>query len=85
MEQLPERRQKARRVWMRPVWWVAAAVCALFVSTAAWLVIPEASQQSQRPVAEVQKSSQSEEAYFNAAADYIMLDNQDIYAYLSEY
>jgi hypothetical protein len=55
------------------------------VSTAAWLVIPEASQQSQRPVAEVQKSSQSDEAYFNAAADYIMLDNQDIYAYLSEY
>ena len=85
MEQLPERRQKARRVWMRPVWWVAAVVCALFVSTAAWLVIPEASQQSQRPVAEVQKPSQSDEAYFNAAADYIMLDNQDIYAYLSEY
>jgi nicotinate-nucleotide pyrophosphorylase len=36
-------------------------------------------------VAEVQKPSQSDEAYFNAAADYIMLDNQDIYAYLSEY
>ena len=26
MEQIPDRRPKARRVWMRPVWWAAAAV-----------------------------------------------------------
>ena len=52
MEQIPDRRPKARRVWMRPVWWAAAAVCALFVSTAAWLVIPGESQQNQSPVAE---------------------------------
>lgn len=85
MEQLPERRQKARRVWMRPVWWAAAAVCALFVSTAAWLVIPSESQQAQGQVAEVHQQGQPDDAYFDAAADYVMLDNQDIYACLSDY
>ena len=88
MEQIPDRRPKARRVWMRPVWWAAAAVCALFVSTAAWLVIPSESQQNQGHVAEVlqQKQNQPDEAFFDEAADYMMLDNQDIYACLaSEY
>ena len=88
MEQIPDRRPKARRVWMRPVWWAAAAVCALFVSTAAWLVIPSESQQNQGHVAEVlqQKQNQSDDAFFDEAADYMMLDNQDIYACLaSEY
>ena len=83
MEQLPERRQKARRVWMRPVWWAAAAVCALFVSTAAWLVIPNESQQAQGQVAEVIQQSQPDDAFFDEAADYMMLDNQDIYACLA--
>ena len=88
MEQIPDRRPKARRVWMRPVWWAAAAVCALFVSTAAWLVIPSESQQNQGHVAEVlqQKQNQPDDAFFDEAADYMMLDNQDIYACLaSEY
>ena len=88
MEQIPDRRPKARRVWMRPVWWAAAAVCALFVSTTAWLVIPGESQQNQGHVAEVlqQKQNQSDDAFFDEAADYMMLDNQDIYACLaSEY
>jgi hypothetical protein len=85
MNQLPERRQKARRVWMRPVWWAAAAVCALFVSTAAWLVIPNESKPSQGQVAEVIQQSQPDDAYFDAAADYVMLDNQEIYACLSDY
>jgi 4-amino-4-deoxy-L-arabinose transferase-like glycosyltransferase len=85
MNQLPERRPKARRVWMRPVWWAAAAVCALFVSTAAWLVIPNESKPSQGQVAEVIQQSQPDDAYFDAAADYVMLDNQEIYACLSDY
>ena len=74
---------KARRVWMRPVWWAAAAVCALFVSTAAWLVIPGESQQNQGHVAEVIQQSQPDDAFFDEAADYMMLDNQDIYACLA--
>ena len=71
---------------MGPVWWAAAAVCALFVSTAAWLVIPGESQQNQGHVAEVIQQSQPDDAFFDEAADYMMLDNQDIYACLaSEY
>ena len=63
----------------------AAAVCALFVSTTAWLVIPGESQQNQGHVAEVlqQKQNQPDEAFFDEAADYMMLDNQDIYACLA--
>lgn len=83
MDQLPERRQKARQVWMRPVWWAAAAVCVLFISTTAWLVFPKASQQPQAQVAEVMQ--QPDDAFFDAAADYMMIDNQDIYACLSDY
>ena len=83
MDKLPERRQKARTVWMRPVWWAAAAVCALFVSTAAWLAWPQASDPSQGPMAEVVVQQQPDDAFFDEAADYMMLDNQDIYACLA--
>ena len=84
MDTLPDRRQKARTVWMRPVWWAAAAVCALFVSTAAWLAWPQASAPSQGPMAEVVQQ-ESDDTFFDEAADYMMLDNQDIYACLSAY
>jgi hypothetical protein len=36
-------------------------------------------------VVQKQQPQQPDEAFFEAAADYMMLDNQDIYACLSEY
>jgi len=60
-------------------------VCALFVCAAVWLSWPESPQQKQ--VAEVvqkQQVQQPDDAFFDAAADYMMLDNQDIYTYLAE-
>ena len=84
MQSLPERRPRAKTVWMRPVWWAAAAVCALFVSTAVWLSWPSSSQQEQKEMAEVVQQ-QADDTFFDEAADYMMLDNQDIYACLADY
>jgi hypothetical protein len=36
-------------------------------------------------VVQKQQVQQPDDAFFDAAADYMMLDNQDIYACLSEY
>lgn len=88
MQSLPDRHPRAKTVWMRPVFYAAASVCALFVCATVWLAWPSSSQQEQKTVAEavqfVQKQ-QPDDAFFDAAADYMMLDNQDIYAYLSDY
>ena len=86
MQSLPERRPRAKRIWMRPVFYAAAHVCALFVCGAVWLSWPESSQQKQvAVVVQKQQVQQPDDAFFDAAADYMMLDNQDIYACLSEY
>ena len=83
MQSLPERRPRAKSVWMRPVFYAAASVCALFVCASVWMLWPKASTVSQGQVAEVVQ--EPDDAYFNEAADYMMLDNQDIYACLSDY
>lgn len=85
MQSLPDRRPRAKRVWLRPVFYAAASICALFVCAAVWLSWPDASQQEQKEVAEVVQQQQSDETFFDAAADYMMLDNHDIYACLSDY
>ena len=81
MEQIPDRRPKARRVWMRPVWWAAAAVCALFVSTTAWLVIPGESQQNQGHVAEVLQQKEQFEAYMTAQREVNVLTDCETFIY----
>ena len=42
-------------------------------------------KQEQKEVAEVVQQQQPDESFFDAAADYMMLDNHDIYACLSDY
>lgn len=84
MQSLPERRPRAKAIWMRPVFYAAASVCALFVCAAVWLSWPQASAPSQGPMAEVVQQ-EPDDTFFDEAADYMMLDNQDIYAYLSDY
>ena len=83
MQSLPERRPRAKTIWMRPVFYAAASVCALFVCATVWLSWPKSSTMPQGQVAEVVQ--EPDEAFFDEAADYMMLDNQDIYACLSDY
>lgn len=87
MQSLPERRPRAKTIWLRPVFYAAASVCALFVCATVWLSWPDSSQQEQKSVAEAVQTvqQQPDDAFFDEAADYIMLDNQDIYACLSDY
>ena len=88
MQSLPERRPRAKTLWLRPVLYAAASVCALFVCATVWLSWPDSSQQEQKTVAEAVQAvqqQQPDDAFFDEAADYIMLDNQDIYACLSDY
>ena len=88
MQSLPDRRPRAKTVWLRPVLYAAASVCALFVCATVWLSWPRSSQQDQKDVAEAVQAvqmQQPDDAFFDEAADYMMLDNQAIYACLSDY
>ena len=82
MQQLPEKRKpRAKSVWLRPWYYAAACVCALLVSATVWFAWPEKDIQ-QAPVAVADQQEQMDA--FEEAADYMMLDNYDIYAYMSE-
>ena len=77
MQQLPERPAKARQVRMRrPIYIAAACLAALLFM----------SQSEAQPQAPAQLAVQQEvvEESIDEAADYMMLDNHDIYALLSE-
>jgi len=84
MERLPEREPKAKIIWLRkPVYYAAACVCALLVLAAGWLLMPESDVRTSAPV-QLSAQQQSADEALDEAADYMMLDNHDIYAYLSE-
>ena len=88
MQSLPDRRPRAKTIWLRPVFYAAASVCALFVCATVWLSWPSSSQQDQKGVAEAVQAvqmQQPDDTYFDEAADYMMLDNQAIYACLADY
>ena len=82
MASLPERQQHAKHVWLRPMRYAAAVVCVLAMGAMAWFALSSSPDVLQPIQAEaVQMSSDAE---FEAATDYVMLDNYDIYACLSE-
>ena len=88
MQNLPEQPQqrRAKSVFMRPVFYAAASVCALLVAGAAWMWQSKAEKTAVTAVqAKVEnRSQQSEnEEYMDEAADYMMLDNHEIYSYLA--
>ena len=89
MQNLPEQpKRRAKSVFMRPVFYAAAGVCALLVAGAAWMWHPSEEVSSSAPVQAkaVSQPQQQDNAdgYFDEAADYMMLDNHEIYAYLAE-
>jgi len=72
----------AKVVWLRPVLYAAASVCALFISVVAYQ--SHSDKGTAAPTQTVVANNQMlMDDYFDEAADYVMLDNQDIYAYLS--
>jgi hypothetical protein len=74
--------RKARVVWLRPVLYAAASVCALFLSVTTYQYFTgQGSAVSTEQVAKVATVSSSQDA-FDEAADYVMIDNQEIYACL---
>jgi hypothetical protein len=88
MQNLPEQpKRRAKSVFMRPVFYAAASVCALLVAGAAWMWHPTTEATSAdavqaKTVALPQQDASGE--YIDEAADYMMLDNHEIYAYLAE-
>lgn len=84
MQQLPERPVKARQVRMRRSLYIAAAcIAVLFISGAAWLFMSQPETQPQTPV-QMAAQQESMEESIDEAADYMMLDNHEIYALLSD-
>ena len=90
MSNLPEQpKRRAKSVFMRPAFYaVAASVCALLVAGAALMWGPSAEVSSPTSVqAKATTQPQQQDAsgeYMEEAADYMMLDNHEIYAYLAE-
>ena len=79
-ERQPELQPRAKRVWLRPLRYAAAVVCVFALGALSWLVLsPESHQPIQAKAVQL-----SNDAEFEAAADYVMLDNYDIYACLSD-
>ena len=86
MEQLPER--QAVTIMMRPSRWLrwrpyvaAASICAVVFGSGLFLLNHEADQ----PVDETSLAVQSAAYSVEEAADYVMLDNDDLYSYLADY
>ena len=89
MASLPEREPvaavpKARRVALRPLYYAAAAVCAFLISVVVWQSFPETTTTQPMPVQASVASQEVNDDDFEEAADYMMLDNYDIYACLTD-
>lgn len=76
-QEIPMPVKKAKTVWLRPVLYAAASVCALFISVTAYQHFT--SKPAEIPVEQVAVYTEDS---FDEAADYAMIDNQDIYACL---
>lgn len=81
MNSLPKRQPKAKSIWLRPIFYAAASICALLICTGAYLALSEEPKHEATLVTTPQQEVYDE---FDEAADYMMLDNHDIYALLSE-
>ena len=80
MASLPERQPRAKQVWLRPLRYAAAVVCVFAMGALSWFAL---SPESHQPI-QAEAVQLSSDADFEAAADYVMLDNYDIYACLSD-
>lgn len=77
-QDMPMIEKMAKTVWLRPVLYAAASVCALFISVTAYQHFT--AQPVENTTEQVAVYSDNS---FDEAADYVMIDNQDIYACLT--
>ena len=77
-QDMPMIEKMAKTVWLRPVLYAAASVCALFISVTVYQHFTEQTVENTTE----QVAVYSEDS-FDEAADYVMIDNQDIYACLT--
>ena len=88
MQNLPEQpKRRTKSVFMRPVFYAAASVCALLVAGAAWMWQAKCETSTDTVQAQAVVQPQQQEVsgeYMDEAVDYMMLDNHEIYAYLAE-
>ena len=77
-QDMPMIEKMAKTVWLRPVLYAAASVCALFISVTAYQHFT--AQPVENTTEQVAVYSDNS---FAEAADYVMIDNQDIYACLT--
>ena len=89
MKQLPEHKasvieiQKPKDKTKRPLWFVAASVAAILLSSLVYISIPSSRSDASVSSAALQAmNTASQDSYVDQAADYAMVDNSDIYAYL---
>ena len=92
MAQLPEQQPVARTVSITVRRWLYAAACsvlALAMGVSYYFLQSQSTSTDAAPMAAVAPAvsvtnEASDNSYFEDAADYVMLDNTEIYAYLSE-
>ncbi len=78
MEQLPPQQQKAKRMVLRPWMYAAACLVVAVFFVAAYFSRIDTPTNSEMPQMAVT------DTYMDEAADYVMIDNTDIYACLAE-
>ncbi len=86
MEQIPEEPKqpvRAKSIWLRPVFYAAASVCALLISATVWLALPSEQPSASPMQAQTAVQQEDSDTYLDEAADYMMLDNHEIYTLLA--
>ena len=85
MATLPERKSRAKSKWLRPFFYAAASICALLICTGVYLTKSGGSSVQETAMVTSVPQQDAADAAFDEAAEYMMLDNHDIYTYLADY
>ena len=82
MARLPEKSKPAKRVFLRPLLAAASVACVALIAVGVYFNRSNMSVETEEQVAAVTVAPLSE-SYIDDAADYVMMDHKDIYAYLA--
>jgi hypothetical protein len=78
MQQLPQRQAQAKHMWLRPWMYAAASLLVAVFSIAIYF-------SNTNSDASEMAAANASDSYIEEAADYAMIDNEDIYYLLAEY
>ena len=82
MNTLPERKPRAKYVWLNPLRYAAAVVCVLAMGAMTWFAL-STSPDVQQPI-QAETIQVPSDVAFEEAADYALIDNSDIYSLLAD-